>query len=425
MLALNKGSLRDAVAFCSIILLLLSDILYSRSTFGFASWFTLALPAVAFIYFPLSRRLPLNTRLLYSYGLILTLSVYAFLGAMLFSRPTLAAQSLVSLLGPVLLIRIGFSSNRNYLISALGAFIIATTIFALGQFLYGGFNLEGPFSLFRKFSEFMYEIQRDFLVDVIYLRPAGLFANPNTLGFFGGIGFWSLLGYGVRAHRPWGRLLLASAIACLLLSLSRGSLVAFGASISVYFLLNGFFGNPKGTKSIISGIGFVFFCASVIYLIAEFAPDKFERVAELSVFIEGDLSGSTNLTDRFNAWGAILHISDRYPFGTILPPQLVIAQSPDNQFIYYLAQGGLLLMVAVTLLFCGILVANRHESTPDRSLFFCAGIFVAVNAMTMVVMNSFIFMLFWILVGCVCRRPLVPLAHSNLSQSFRWRGYSQ
>jgi O-antigen ligase len=129
----------------------------------------------------------------------------------------------------------------------------------------------------------------------------------------------------------------------------------------------------------------------------KFSSDYYlERAFEIGDVANQGAQGSGNLSGRLDAWVTLIDYVVLNPFGTIVPPQLVLDDSPDSQFIYFLTQGGLLLLVPFFILLLSIfLIAIRSRS----NYFIAACIFLLISCLTFVSFNSFVMSLFWLIVG--------------------------
>ena len=87
----------------------------------------------------------------------------------------------------------------------------------------------------------------------------------------------------------------------------------------------------------------------------------------------------------------------------MLPPQLVIDQSPDNQFIYFFAQGGYLLLIATLMLYIHLIYQALVYGKTYHFVFLGSCIFLLVSSFTLVALNLFVVSIFWIMVGVHAR----------------------
>ena len=122
-----------------------------------------------------------------------------------------------------------------------------------------------------------------------------------------------------------------------------------------------------------------------------------ERLLEIESVFKGDYSQSTNLEGRFDAWINIVKDLEKYPMGTLVPPQLVLTHSPDSQFIYFYAQGGFVLLISLIILFFSLILTGYYK---NKEIIGCI-IFVVFSSFTLVAFNTFIIALFWLMLGLI------------------------
>ena len=70
-----------------------------------------------------------------------------------------------------------------------------------------------------------------------------------------------------------------------------------------------------------------------LYYMSSAQSDSYEflnRFSEIGSVFSGGSEKSTNLSGRMGAWDAISTYIDTHPWGTVLPPQTVLNESPEE-----------------------------------------------------------------------------------------------
>ncbi|AOY91529.1 hypothetical protein BKK79_06650 [Cupriavidus sp. USMAA2-4] len=389
----------------TLSILLLSEILFIKGGQGGVSFFfVLALPLLLLWLF-VSRRFLWSRLAATTYAFFGILSTYVIVGAFLYDRPTMLAQLVIYLISPLLFIQVGAYGKERLWGGCLYLALVVSVGLAIAQFSYSTFGMVGPAGLFQRIAESIYANQSDLGLENIYGRATGFFTNPNTLGLFGGVSFWIAVLLRDSLSRLRFAVLCLLAILCILFSMSRGSLVGFLASFLAYSLIEIMSGRLVLRGRFFVALGLVAITVGVVLFSGVLSVGQFDRFDELFALAQGGgVKSSENLGGRVQAWQSIVGRLNDYPFGTILPPQLVIDESPDNQFIYFLAQGGYVLFLFVVIYYAVALFFTRPTRSRSRSVLFSATIFAIINSLTMVVMNSFVFSLFWLLLGAAIAR---------------------
>lgn len=400
----SKSILFSLICFASFTLLLFSELFYIKTGFGPVSFFLFAAIPLALGLVLLLGKFSISRMAIASYIFIAILACYTTIGIFIYSRPTLAIQFVSSLTASFLFLNIGFYGSRPLLAKTLVLIIYVTFLFSLAQLSFFSFSYSGPYSIFENITNTTINSQNDFSIEVLYGRSAGIFNSPNSLGFFSGISFWLVILFRHDLPKIHYKLGSVASFLCLILSISRGSLIAFFASACVFFLLTFKRASGKTLINILSiGIALLIVATVVSNDFLSLIDQQIKRFSEVINVLQGDFGKSENTLGRFKAWGAIADRISEMPMGTILPPQLVINKSPDNQFIYYFAQGGLLLLAVVVSFIFTLIILAKKSKNKDLGIFFAILLFVVGNSMTITVMNSFIFMMFWMYLGLFAR----------------------
>ena len=336
--------------------------------------------------------------------LSLVLLVYVLFAVALSGLFSALAQLFVHLLLPICGVLVGsyFKGQEQKLKSMIWIFYIPF-FFAVAQILNVYYDMAGPFAIFSKIKEWDYEIQGALNEDyVLASRAIGTFVNPNTLGYYFALLFWFLLLIFNRFN--YHQLLC---IVGVLLSGSRGSLVSLILSIIVVYLFKRK-NNISSKRVIIVLFNLAMLIFAFLYYMSSAQSDSYEflnRFSEIGSVFSGGSEKSTNLSGRMGAWDAISTYIDTHPWGTVLPPQTVLNESPDSQFFYFLAQGGWLLAFAYVLHML-VVFSWSFLSIQQRYLLLGASIIVAINGLSMATLNSGIVFLFYFILGHASSKEL-------------------
>jgi len=347
----------------------------------------------------LSFRLPYNKSFLSLYIMFFILALYAVLGAIYEPNLAYLAQLIPFTLMPISFIWAGYFIPVTAIVRVAIMGISGVSLFTLAQFLYFSFSFEGPFGVFKLIKDYDLSLQLDLLGHNVFSRPTGLFLDANILGFFSGIIFFMFLylsRYESKKITYSGMLL---SLFCLVMSISRGSLVAFIIAVTILTLINivklllGYTYNKQLLVIVLMFYSCIFMFFATINL------DQFDRALEIIEVVEKGSAVSANLSGRMDAWNNILTFVMQHPLGTFVPPQKVISDSPDNQFINFAAQGGFILAVIYILFWLYLLLCSIINKDPDRDIIFASCIFFVTNSQTALVFNSFAAFIFWLLLG--------------------------
>lgn len=395
------SSLVMNVCLLSIFLLLFSEIFYVKTDFGLVSLFLFCLSPLALIFFLSIGKICLSRLALLAYLFALVLSCYTFFGILLHNRPTLGIQFLSIFLATIFFVNIGYFANKKSMAKMFLIIIVISVWFAISQFIFNVIQYAGPFSIFEKFSIYIAQSQTDHHVEVIYGRSSGIFTSPNILGLFAGLGFWLIIFLKDEFSSFQYKLGLTGSLACLFLSISRGSILGLFFSGFLFLMLSI---GKISVKNFIYGLFFVVILCGAFYVAYNFlSEDQKERFLELFSVFSWDFGKSENAIGRIDAWAGIAVQMQGMPWGTLLPPQIIINYSPDNQFIYYFAQGGVLLLLAVIIFWIALILLGVKKNNKDSRVFLSIILFSVINSATIVAMNSFVFMLFWLFLGVYSR----------------------
>lgn len=214
---------------------------------------------------------------------------------------------------------------------------------ALGQFLLQ-WNVESE----ATFGEYSF----------ITWRCVGTYTNPNELGFWSIVAFWvsALLFRGM--FRFTG---LIAAVATLILSQSRGSLLTLLATCAIWLAYLALSRDPglRGSRdaTYLSAIGFVLTVGWLGGALSQSdgmtVSDKFSFIQRfergLDVLAEG-AGADANSKARVNAWQRALDFYYEHPLGTWVSPRLKFHLYIDSEYVKTLLQGSVLYLFALALL---------------------------------------------------------------------------
>ena len=392
---------RKFILIIALVLSILSEILFFNSGFGPISFILVLSPILIFSIFYLYNIAVFNKFLVPIYLFISLLVIYSFLGAIYFGQIGLLAQIYSFLVMPLIFIYLGFFVDRNVnaAINTMLVLVIICSFFSLSQFVYYSYGVAGPFSSFKVLSDLILANQLIFIPDPIYGRATGFFVNPNVLGMFGGLTYW-LIKLLQRDNYYWqASIIKILSLCCIFLSFSRTGLIGIVASVAVVYVLN-IFTRKTSTRVIKKSILYLFFVLMGFYYLSSYITEyQFQRFNEIGLVTSSGVGQSSNLSGRFDAWSIIFNYIEINPLGTIVPPQLVISESPDNQFIYFFAQGGFILFLA-TVFFYIYLIYKGLVSGKKYGFAFLGGcIFLLISSFTLVPLNIFVVSLFWMMIG--------------------------
>jgi hypothetical protein len=175
---------------------------------------------------------------------------------------------------------------------------------------------------------------------VIVGRSIGAYINPNVLGLWAlGAFFWNLI-HGKGMSRS---ILCVLSLLTLLLSQSRGSVVALFVSLAFYIFRTTMTDRPakEGLKSVIvtSSVA-VIGVITLAFLVPEFSMlPGFERWESGMRVVTSGTEADVNFAGRLAVWRESLSFMRDYPMGTLGPPQVLFILPPDNQYVHLLLQG--------------------------------------------------------------------------------------
>ena len=396
-LVIKKNSIISFLFFISYLFCILSDIFYFQFAGSSVSYFfILHLPVLLLLFFLYPKVLTNNIFVVW-YLWFFVIIVFSVLGAFLYSNIGLLAQMYIYIFIPIIFFYFGYLVSFRFLFWINGFFISVCFFFSVGQFLFFNYGLDGPLGLFEFLTLLINKSQIGLGVEEIGARATGFFVNPNILGFFSGLSFFFFLitkKY-LKEQSIFSIIFIFLSLLCVMLSISRTSMV--GLFIGYCVIL--FYSFKQGNKiESLKGLLGSFFAVSLsVFLMFKFSSDYYlERTVEIGNVANQGAEGSGNLSGRLNAWINLIDYVTLNPFGTIIPPQLAIEESPDSQFIYFLTQGGITLLIVFLILLLSILFIFKKTKS---EYFLAVFMFVLISCLTFVSFNSFVISLFWLMIG--------------------------
>lgn len=400
---IKKNLLNNLVFSIALFSLLLSNILYLNiSSKALSLYFIISLPVFIFIIYQVKKIYFLGG--LFSFYLFICLLFFISIVGVFFSGNWGGvSQIYIYVFIPLTFLYFGFLISESFIYKNIAAISFLVFLFSIGQFLYFNFSISGPLEIFKYFTDVIKQSQMDFEVELIGSRSSGVFVNPNILGFFAGLCFLILLYLKDKNNYFLIDLFILISLLMVFVSSSRTSIL--GIFLSVVFIIFIKYITTGNLNNLLKQLlGFVAIFGLSIYLLFKFSSEYYlERFLEIGAVAEQGSSGSQNLDGRVNAWNNLMNYIDTNPFGTIMPPQLVVDYSPDNQFIYFWLQGGYLLLISFIYLFISLF----NKSIKYKSAYlFSVILFLFLSSFTFVTFNTFVIGLFWLFSGIVLKKQL-------------------
>jgi O-antigen ligase len=235
------------------------------------------------------------------------------------------------------------------------------------------------------------------LVDIdtyVQARSTGLYLNPNELGFWAALATvlaWTLM----RGKARYLGVVLA--IATLVLSESRGSIIALVAATAVGSVLAWRRGTLgwHSVRTVGLAVGLIVLIVVAVFELRPSEPGATRLTAIFGVLTQGAQADSS-LSGRIDFWQAVLDFLDTRPFGSLGPPELAIGSAIDNDWFRALARGSVPYLGAMALVVLTPLTVRRG---PRREALWLATVVVVVAATSQIPFDYPPIVLFWLLMG--------------------------
>ncbi len=244
--------------------------------------------------------------------------------------------------------------------------------------------------------------------NLIMGRSTGFYLNPNSLGI------WALLAFWTCFHALEGRARTVGTVAAaltVLLCQSRGSLAALLASGFIYAviwmkdhatrrerlkatLLAVMLAAPLAV-AFLPGVGDAFLgrAQDLPYV----GPAVARYTSGARILSQG-AKADENFQERTEYWRIAFDYLANHPFGSLGSPEMVIKRPSDNQYVAILEQGSFYYEAALLAVFLAAITQLRSRSRASRALA-TAALAYAINGISAVPFQYSASHPFWILVG--------------------------
>lgn len=244
--------------------------------------------------------------------------------------------------------------------------------------------------------------------NLIMGRSTGFYLNPNSLGIFALLAFWTCF------HALEGRarrIGCISAVMTVIFCQSRGSLAALLSSGIIYavFWMKDHASRRERLKGTLLAV------TLAVPLAIAFLPgvgDAFlargrdlpyigralERYTSGAKVLSQGAKADENFQERTEYWRTALDYLSLHPFGSLGSPEMVIKRPSDNQYVAILEQGSFYYEAALLSVFIAALSQLRKRSRASRALA-AAALAYAINGISAVPFQYSASHPFWILVG--------------------------
>lgn len=345
------------------------------------------------------------------WGLYIALKfLLPIVGVLLHGYPLRTLLSLLEAGLPLLFIWVGtWIANRpgerfELFRCSLVFLIVVQFICAAGQYLYVNYNLDIPL-LAAQFS-WDRSSQALYSENLPVGRSIGTYVNPNTLGFWGFMAFWTAALLLKERQRAWSAML---SMLILLLSQSRVAIVAMGASLIAFAftrVTNMLVGNMKVRIRTVTNV-FAVVIVAIFFAILAMSQAIIginipgtERLTDMIRVFGAGLGEDPNWDARVLAWKEALDLYREVPWGTLGPPELMLGHFIDSEWVRLLVQGGVALVCAYILSLLGGLRYLTYRK-PEKSFLAMASVGLVILSITSTPMGYPPIALYWVCVGLV------------------------
>ncbi|HWR51660.1 MAG TPA: O-antigen ligase family protein [Bryobacteraceae bacterium] len=180
-------------------------------------------------------------------------------------------------------------------------------------------------------------------------RSVGTFVNPNNLGFWAVIAFWGAA-YGLRGTLR--AVALLAAFGTLLLSQSRGSLLALIFAVAVWLVSLAFSRDPSRRPTLDLALASLLLLVIALTFVSavwgtDYLPLRIgQRFARGMAVVTGGVAMDESAYGRVDAWRRAVDFYQQRPLGTLGEPQFLFGGFIDSDFVRILLQGGPLFLAA-------------------------------------------------------------------------------
>lgn len=299
---------------------------------------------------------------------------------------------------------------KRYLLFAVFAQMGLAAIQAMGQFEY----LPG-------FLRTIYDWDFQFKVlnlpdNVILGRSTGFYLNPNSLGIWALLAFWTSFLLLDGKQKVIGA---AGSFITILLCQSRGTMAAFLGSSTVYGLVWMLMRanreeRLRGTLVLVVGLMPLLFFT--IPGVADSLLSPLQNVPVVGRAIKSYTSGAKVVTEgaaadanfkgRTEYWVTAGEYLAEHPFGSLGSPELMIGVPPDNQYVAVAEQGSFYYFIALMLVFIrGVMLMNSPQV--HARLLAVTSLALMINGISAVPFAYPAAFMYWLLVGVYLARQIV------------------
>lgn len=278
--------------------------------------------------------------------------------------------------------------------------IVLQLLYATGQAIY---LARAPgWELFTPFHQWDLSLQM-FFGELVQARGTGLYFNPNELGLWAGVAVilaWTMLPPRLRSIG------VTLALVTLILSQSRGALVALVVALAAGGVWSVVRGRPGRSTALRTVLSFAFAGLIVAVVVAAIGPSR-ELLSRFGALLDVLTQGpraDVNLAGRLDYWSAVLNLNLVYPWGTWGPPEMILGTAVDSSWFRAFSQGSVPYVAALALLILAPLAVR--DSRFGRGLVLVA-VLVAVAGLTQTPLDYPVIYLFWVLLGAGLQSSVV------------------
>ena len=216
-----------------------------------------------------------------------------------------------------------------------------------------------------------YELNRVFNRN---FRLFGTQNNPNNNAIIWGMVSFYYYVKNIEKNSIWNYVVIFFSLIFLFLTQSRTSLVGLVFSFTVYYFIKNF--SIKTTATLFGGGIF-----GIILL-------KFSGLSYMQQLLTTNPLEIHSFQLRFQTWSALIDLWMKQPlFGLGLETNYVeiIGQAPDNEFLFFIASGGVLFIIPYLFLFVTLLIVgfkNLKSKNPFYGLYVLLPLFLLLNSIT-------------------------------------------
>lgn len=351
----------------------------------------------------------------YFFPYILLASALPFMGAFFNDYPFRTVLESLQGIQTVSLLMLGswiacagpsaWETGRKYIFFA----IVVQSALAAAQFAHAnGWVTGGVFDLLLQWDVRTQQAYSERYV--LTARSVGSYLNPNTLGYWAALAFWSALIALKGAPRFIGAV---ASVGVLFASQSRGSTLAILASLAVWFIYVMWSGDRRLRRArdltLVVALCLLLGVISTGLLMQDRLSstdptNRYER--GFRYLLEGG-GADRNAQGRVLSWNLALDFFAQHPFGTLGEPRAMFPHIIDNDYVRMLLQGSVPYLLAFLLMLLGTfrLLATEGRMGWMLGLF---SVVTAINAVTAHPLSYPVASIYFIGVGFFLSRTAEP-----------------